>query len=115
MQAIALFEGSLSYATPKAALIHAARLLAKEYGGPAARPSERGGARRDRGGHGGGSIRAGKYDRFVAGGVVHRFGRAEDVTRAIRFFLEPDGYVTGQVLTVDGGLTLRRDRAEVLG
>ena len=31
------------------------------------------------------------------------------VTRAIRFFLEPDGYVTGQVLIVDGGLTLRRD------
>jgi hypothetical protein len=27
----------------------------------------------------------------------------------VRFFLEPDGYVTGQLLTVDGGLTLRRD------
>ncbi len=25
---------------------------------------------------------------------------------AVRFFLEPDNYVTGQVLTVDGGLTL---------
>jgi len=24
----------------------------------------------------------------------------------VRFFLEPDGYVTGQVLVVDGGLTL---------
>ena len=48
---------------------------------------------------------------FVSSGVVSRFGRAQDVTRAIRFFLEPDGYVTGQVLTVDGGLTLRRDVA----
>jgi len=26
----------------------------------------------------------------------------------VRFFLEPDNYVTGQVLVVDGGLTLRR-------
>jgi NAD(P)-dependent dehydrogenase (short-subunit alcohol dehydrogenase family) len=30
-----------------------------------------------------------------------------DVARAVRFFLEPDNYITGQVLTVDGGLTLR--------
>ena len=34
------------------------------------------------------------------------FGRpGGDVARAVRFFLEPDSYVTGQVLTVDGGLT----------
>ncbi|MGD0578191.1 MAG: pteridine reductase, partial [Bryobacteraceae bacterium] len=35
-----------------------------------------------------------------------RYGRALDVARAVRFFLEPDNYLTGQVLTVDGGLTL---------
>src|SRR5690606_5929758 len=34
MQGVALFEGSLAYAAPKAALLHAAKLLAKEYGGP---------------------------------------------------------------------------------
>ncbi len=55
------------------------------------------------------SIRSGKYDRFVSGGVIRRFGRPEDVVRVVRLFLEPDNYVTGQVLTVDGGLTLRRD------
>jgi NAD(P)-dependent dehydrogenase (short-subunit alcohol dehydrogenase family) len=109
MQGVALFEGSLAYAAPKAALVHAARLLAKENGGPAqvrinvVAPGVTAAGMAEK------SIRAGKYDRFVAGGAVHRFGRAEDVTRAIRFFLEPDGYVTGQVLTVDGGLTLRRD------
>ena len=109
MQGVALFEGSLAYAAPKAALVHAARLLAKEYGGPAqvrvnvVAPGVTAAGMAEK------SIRSGKYDRFVAGGAVHRFGRPEDVTRAIRFFLEPDGYVTGQVLTVDGGLTLRRD------
>ncbi len=109
MQAIVPFEGSLAYAAPKAALVHAARVMAKEWGGrddvrvnvvapgvTAAGMAET-------------SIRSGKYDRFVDGGVIRRFGRPEDVARAIRFFLEPDGYVTGQVLVVDGGLTLRRD------
>ena len=52
------------------------------------------------------SIVAGKYDRFLKEGAVHRFGQAADVARAVRFFLEPDNYVTGQVLSVDGGLTL---------
>jgi len=111
MQAVALFDGSVSYAAPKAALIHAARLLARELGGPTdvrvnvVTPgvTEAGMAEA--------SIRRGKYDRFVQGGVIRRFGRADDVARAIRFFLEPDNYVTGQVLTVDGGLTLRRDVA----
>jgi NAD(P)-dependent dehydrogenase (short-subunit alcohol dehydrogenase family) len=109
MQGVALFEGSLSYAAPKAALIHAARLLAKEHGGPGQVRVNVVAPGVTAAGMAEASIRSGKYDRFIAGGVVHRFGRAEDVTRAIRFFLEPDGYVTGQVLTVDGGLTLRRD------
>jgi len=58
------------------------------------------------------SINSGKYDRFVRSGVIPRFGRAEDVARAVRFFVEPDNYVTGQVLLVDGGLTLRRDLSQ---
>lgn len=109
MQGVALFEGSLAYAAPKAALVHAARLLAKEYGGPSEVRVNVVAPGVTAAGMAEASIRAGKYDRFVQGGAVHRFGRAEDVARAIRFFLEPDGYVTGQVLTVDGGLTLRRD------
>jgi NAD(P)-dependent dehydrogenase (short-subunit alcohol dehydrogenase family) len=58
------------------------------------------------------SISSGKYDRFVAGGAISRFGRAEDVARSVVFLLEPDSYMTGQVITVDGGLTLRRDLCE---
>jgi NAD(P)-dependent dehydrogenase (short-subunit alcohol dehydrogenase family) len=56
------------------------------------------------------SIRAGKYDPFVSNDAIARFGRPEDVARAIRFLLEPDNYITGQTILVDGGLTLRRDR-----
>ena len=48
----------------------------------------------------------GKYDKFLSDGMIPRFGKAMDVARAVRFLLEPDNYVTGQVLTVDGGLTL---------
>jgi NAD(P)-dependent dehydrogenase (short-subunit alcohol dehydrogenase family) len=52
------------------------------------------------------SIAAGKYDRFLQDGTIHRFGHAVDVAHAVRFFLEPDNYITGQVLCVDGGITL---------
>ena len=106
MQAVAPFTSSLNYAAPKAALVQAARILAKQYrrvrvnvvapGATIAGMAEA-------------SVSSGKYDAHVSSGAIPRFGRAEDVARAVRFFLEPDGYVTGQTLLVDGGLTLRRD------
>jgi len=106
MQAVALFPGSTAYAGGKAALLHAARILAKECRGPAnirvnvVNPGVTAAGMAEA------SIAAGKYDRFLKEGTVGRFGRAEDVARAVRFFLEPDNYVTGQVLSVDGGITL---------
>jgi len=106
MQGVAAFSSSLNYAAPKAALVHAARILAREWrrvrvnvvapGATVAGMAEA-------------SVSSGKYDPFIAKGAIARFGRPEDVARAVRFFLEPDNYVTGQVLVVDGGLTLRRD------
>ena len=106
MQAIGLFPGSTAYAGEKAALLHSARILAKECRGKtnirvnviapgvmAAGMAEA-------------SIASGKYERYLADGVISRYGKAADVARAVRFFLEPDNYVTGQVLSVDGGITL---------
>ena len=106
MQAEAVFEGSVNYAAPKAALTHAARILAKQWG-PEIRvnvvaPGVNAAGMALK------SIESGKYDRFVEEGIISRFGRPEDVARVVRLLLEPDSYLTGQVITVDGGLTLRR-------
>lgn len=105
MQAVAEFEGSINYAGAKAALVHAARILARQWGSLRVNVVAPGvtmsGMARS-------SIQAGKYDAYVRQGTIARFGRPEDVARVIRLLLEPDNYLTGQVITVDGGLTLRR-------
>lgn len=108
MQAHAVFPSSLNYAAPKAALAHAALVLAQQWDrvrvnivAPGATIVGMAAA----------SIQSGKYDRHIDSGAISRFGRPEDVARAVRFFLEPDNYITGQTLIVDGGLTLKRDRA----
>lgn len=105
MQAIAPFAGSVNYAAPKAALVHAGKILAQQWkrvrvnmvapGATVAGMAEA-------------SVSSGKYDAFIESGVIPRFGRPEDVARAVRFFLEPEGYENGQVLAVDGGLTIRK-------
>jgi NAD(P)-dependent dehydrogenase (short-subunit alcohol dehydrogenase family) len=106
MQANALFPGSSAYAAQKAALQHAARILAREVRGTlnirvnVVSPGVTAVGMAEA------SIAAGKYDRLINEDVISRFGRAEDIARAVRFFLEPDNYVTGQVLCVDGGITL---------
>jgi NAD(P)-dependent dehydrogenase (short-subunit alcohol dehydrogenase family) len=103
MQGVAVFAGSTVYAAPKAALVHTARILAKQWrvrvNAVAPGVNDAGMARQ--------SVQSGKYDSFVDKKIVPRFGRPDDVARAVLFFLEPDNYVTGQVLTVDGGLSLK--------
>lgn len=106
MQAVALFPGSTAYAAQKAALIHAARILARECRGPANIRVNVVSPGITAAGMAEASIASGKYDRYKNEGIIPRFVRAEDVARAVRFFLEPDNYVTGQVLSVDGGITL---------
>lgn len=106
MQGVGVFENSLNYAAPKAAIVHACRILAKQWSArsvqvnvvaPGATIA----------GMAASSVSSGKYDRYVEEGAVNRFGRPEDVARAVRFLLEPDCYITGQVLLVDGGMSLK--------
>jgi NAD(P)-dependent dehydrogenase (short-subunit alcohol dehydrogenase family) len=103
MQAVGVFAGSTVYAAPKAALVHTARILARQWNlrinviAPGV--NDAGMAEQ--------SVRAGKYDSFVQQAKIPRFGRPSDVARAIVFLLEPDNYITGQVLAVDGGLTAK--------
>jgi len=52
-----------------------------------------------------------KYDRLIAEGLVpqRRWGHPEDIGRAVAALVRGDlAYSTGQVITVDGGLTLPR-------
>ncbi|MGP0030277.1 MAG: SDR family NAD(P)-dependent oxidoreductase [Acidimicrobiales bacterium] len=47
-------------------------------------------------------------DEFLAGQAIARHGAIEDIARAIRYMAGPESsWVTGQLLTVDGGHTLR--------
>ena len=106
MQAMHVVAGSTPYATAKAALGFGARILAKECRGRtdirvnvvAPGVTDAGMAQA--------SIASGKYRRFLDEDAIPRYGRATDVARAVRFLLEPDSYITGQVIAVDGGLSL---------
>ena len=109
MQAVEIFPSSIPYAGPKAALIHAARIMAKQWGGPDGIRVNVIAPGVNQAGMALSSIASGKYNFFVEQGIIPRFGRAEDVAKVVRLLVEPDNYITGQVITVDGGLTLRRD------
>ena len=108
MQAVVPFAQSAVYSSPKAALTHAARVLAHEFGGKTNVSVNVVAPGVTTAGMAAASVSGGKYERFIREGIIPRYGRAEDVARVVRLLLEPDGYITGQVITVDGGLTLRR-------
>ena len=103
MQGVGVFPNSTVYAAPKAALVHSAKILAKQWkvrvNVVAPGVNNAGMAEQ--------SVQSGKYDPFLERGIIPRFGKPEDVARTILFLLEPDNYITGQVITVDGGLSLK--------
>lgn len=47
-----------------------------------------------------------RAERFAAKTPMRRNGSAEDVTQAVLFFATATEFITGQILTVDGGLAL---------
>src|SRR5204862_2450019 len=89
MQAMALFPGSTAYAAAKVALLHSARILAKECRGPANIRVNVISPGVIAAGMAEASIASGKYDRYREEGAIHRFGKPADIARAVRFFLEP--------------------------
>jgi 3-oxoacyl-[acyl-carrier protein] reductase len=111
IQTLAVFLSSLHYTAPKAALVHAARILAQQWNRVRLNVVALGATTV---GMATASVQSGKYDRHVASGAVSRFGRPEAIARTVRFFLEPDNYITGQTIAVDGGLAPRSRIAEPL-
>ena len=103
MQGLGVFAGSTVYAAPKAALVHTAKILAKQWRTRVnvVAPGVNNAGMAEQ------SVQSGKYDSFLEKKVIPRFGGREDVARTILFLLEPDNYITGQVITVDGGLSLK--------
>ena len=55
----------------------------------------------------GGKAQAAEAEKETSGVPLRRLGQPEDVARAILFLASQDAsYITGQCLTVDGGLSL---------
>src|SRR5438876_881222 len=81
MQAVATFESSINYAAPKTALIQAAKIMAKQWGGHAGIRVNVIAPGVNRAGMALQSIESGKYDFFIEQNIIPRFGRPEDIAR----------------------------------
>ncbi|MDQ6705437.1 MAG: SDR family oxidoreductase [Acidobacteriota bacterium] len=48
-----------------------------------------------------------RTEKMIQATPVHRGGRPEEVADAVAYFLSASQFITGQILTVDGGLSQR--------
>ena len=95
--------GYIIYSTAKAALLHLTRALARELApevrvngiapGPVLWPES--------------GTDAAQKQAIIDSTLLQRAGTPADVARAVRFFAADAPYITGQVLAVDGGRSLR--------
>ena len=97
--------GQVNYATAKAGLIGMTKSIAKELGakGVTANVVAPGFVRTDMTE----ALAAGREDDMAKRITVRRLGEPEDISAAVSYLSsEQAGYVTGQVLVVDGGLVI---------
>ncbi len=108
MQAQAPFANSLPYALSKGALPLGVEILAKELGAPPVIRVNAIAPGVNDAGMAQSSIQQGKYQTFLDQKIIPRYGSPDDIQQALRLLLQPDLYMTGQTLLMDGGLILRR-------
>ena len=90
MQALYPFEGSFAYALSKSGLELGVQILAKDHGptlrinGIAPGVNQAGMALE--------SIGKGKYQPYLDRHTIARYGRGDDVAKAVMFLLQPDVY-----------------------
>jgi pteridine reductase len=95
--------GYIAYSTAKAALIHLTRALARELApdirvngiapGPVLWPET--------------GVDAAQRQEIISSTLLQRAGTPADVARAVCFFASAAPFVTGQILAIDGGRSLR--------
>jgi 3-oxoacyl-[acyl-carrier protein] reductase len=98
------FPGDTAYATAKAGLLGFVRALSKETGraGITVNAVLPGFIETDMTA----AVPAASRERMIARTSLGRPGTVEDVAAAVRFLVCEGGYITGQALIVDGGLSL---------
>lgn len=98
--------GRSAYGIAKAAVIHMTRMLAIEWAEHGIRVNAVAPGRVDTPSRAGSLAEPGYRDAALGRIPLHRFGAAEEVAGAVSYLVSPEAsYITGQTLTLDGGLT----------
>ncbi|HSC94364.1 MAG TPA: SDR family NAD(P)-dependent oxidoreductase [Burkholderiales bacterium] len=98
--------GRSAYGIAKAAVIHMTRMLAIEWAGHGIHVNAVAPGRVDTPSRAGSLAEPGYRDAALGRIPLHRFGAAEEVAGAVSYLVSPAAsYITGQTLTLDGGLT----------
>ena len=101
MGGVRAWSGYAIYNASKAGVIHLTRSLAKELAPQIQVNTVAPGVIEFSDDH------APEIERMIANTPMRTHGTGDDIAQAVRFFLTGPKFITGQLLTVDGGLTLR--------
>jgi NAD(P)-dependent dehydrogenase (short-subunit alcohol dehydrogenase family) len=100
------FDGRSIYGIAKAGVMHMTRMLAIEWAEHGIRVNAVAPGRVDTPSRAGTLAEPGYQDKALGRIPLKRFGTVIEVTGAVRYLASPEaGYITGQTLVLDGGLT----------